>query len=601
VPPANLSAVVRKLGALLVGCIALLFGGASAGADPVPTTPPADLHACTLPGSMPYWFDYADGAVPFWQLFASPKVIAAVPNLGLPAQIRAKGGQTVYFDLYLRSRAGLPSQPQDPSTMNAKADRLFLYVENSTHCSNPIIAENELYGAGLATPWSPTNAQYRANVLTFLRRLHDLGAQPWLLVNSTPYTAGDAGDWWRAVAQVAGIVREVYFPAPMIYKQGAVLGSRTLRTAFRKALLDFTQIGIPASKLGIFLGFQTTRGQGGREGLEPARAWFETVKLQALAAKQVARELHFHGIWSWGWAEYKTAPGEQDPDKAGAACVYLWARNPSLCAGPNAAGKGFDTSRTEGQLNLPGTVRCRITGVGSLGWSAIKPIAGLTGDPELAFSDAYARVLEQRLAGVNTKDVLAAERSVIGANFKGSRSAYVRALAQAKTSLAVARTVIADELRRARISSRFRVATPSNAAVAEFQQTYAELQARLVQTRARASWLGGRKVGYAVQSNAPGEVMNAPSRRWTSVWSTSGPVRVRPLGPPLPLGSVPLGQARASIRAALMSQEREARYPTWIGAQQSRSFDRAICWRDELPAVGIADLTDYLPFVTLPS
>jgi hypothetical protein len=592
---------VRKLGALLVGCIALLFGGASAGADPVPTTPPADLHACTLPGSMPYWFDYADGAVPFWQLFASPKVIAAVPNLGLPAQIRAKGGQTVYFDLYLRSRAGLPSQPQDPSTMNAKADRLFLYVENSTHCSNPIIAENELYGAGLATPWSPTNAQYRANVLTFLRRLHDLGAQPWLLVNSTPYTAGDAGDWWLAVAQIAGIVREVYFPAPMIYKQGAVLGSRTLRTAFRKALLDFTQIGIPASKLGIFLGFQTTRGQGGREGLEPARAWFETVKLQALAAKQVARELHFHGIWSWGWAEYKTSPGEQDPDKAGAACVYLWARNPSLCAGPKAAGLGFDTSRTEGQLNLPGTVRCRITGVGSLGWTAIKPIAGLTGDPELAFSDAYARVLEQRLAGVNTKDVLAAERSVIGANFKGSRSAYVRAVAQAKTSLAVARTVIADELRRARISSRFRVATPSNAAVAEFQQTYAELQARLVQTRARASWLGGRKVGYAVQSNAPGEVMNAPSRRWTSVWSTSGPVRVRPLGPPLPLGSVSLGQARASIRAALMSQEREARYPTWIGAQQSRSFDRAICWRDELPAVGIADLTDYLPFLTLPS
>jgi hypothetical protein len=95
--------------------------------------------------------------------------------------------------------------------------------------------------------------------------------------------------------------------------------------------------------------------------------------------------------------------------------------------------------------------------------------------------------------------------------------------------------------------------------------------------------------------------MNAPPRRWTSVWSTSGPVRVRPLGPPLPLGSVPLGQARASIRAALKSQEREARYPTWIGAQQSRSFDRAICWRDELPAVGIADLTDYLPFLTLPS
>ena len=116
----------------MIACVALLVGGASAGADPVPPTPPADLHSCTLPGSTPYWFDYADGAVPFWQLYANPKVIAAVTNLGLPAEIRAKGGQTVYFDLYLKSRAGLPSQPQDPSTMNAKADRLFLYVEFST-------------------------------------------------------------------------------------------------------------------------------------------------------------------------------------------------------------------------------------------------------------------------------------------------------------------------------------------------------------------------------------------------------------------------------------------------------------------------------------
>lgn len=585
----------------VVACVALLVSGAGAGADPVPPTPPADLHSCALPGSTPYWFDYADGAVPFWQLFANPKVIAAVPNLDLPAQIRAKGGQTVYFDLYLKSRAGVPSQPQDPSQMNARADRLFLYVENSTHCSNPVIAENELYGAGLASPWSPTNSQYRANVLTFLRRLHDLGAQPWLLVNSTPYTAGAAGDWWRAVAQVAGIVREVYFPAPMIYKQGPVLGSRTVRTAFRKAILDFTQIGIPTSKLGLFLGFQTTRGQGGREGLEPARAWFETVKLQALAAKQVAKEMRFQGIWSWGWAEYKTAPGEQDPDKAAAACVYLWTRDPTLCDGPKAAGKGFDTSRTEGQLNLPGTIRCRIDGVGSATWAAIKPIASLTGDQELAFSDAYARVLEQRLAPVTSRDVRAAERSVIAANFKGSRSAYLKAIAQAKTSLAVARGVIADELRRARISSRFQVATPSADAVSEFQQTYSDVQARLVQTRTRASWLGDRKVGYAVQSNAPGEVMNAPVQRWTSIWSTAGAVRVRPLGPPLPLSLVPAGRASASIRAALMSQERQARYPTWIAAKQSASFYQAVCWRDELPAVGIADLTDYLPFLTLPS
>ena len=112
-------------------------------------------------------------------------------------------------------------------------------------------------------PWSATNAQYRANVLLFLQTLRQRGAQPWLLVNRAPYTDGARGDWWRQVADVAGIVREVYFPAPLIYKQGPIHGSRTLRQAFRNGILDFTKSGIPVSKLGVFLGFQTRRAPAG--------------------------------------------------------------------------------------------------------------------------------------------------------------------------------------------------------------------------------------------------------------------------------------------------------------------------------------------------
>jgi hypothetical protein len=590
---------VKRLGVALVTCVALLAGSTRAGADPVPPTPPADLHACTLPGHAPYWFDYVDGAVPFWQMFARAGVIAAAPNLQLPEQIRQKGGVTVYFDPHLRNRAGVPSAPEDPSLMESRADRLYLYVENSTHCSNPVIAENELYGAGLPTPWSPTTAQYRANVLKFLTRLHDLGAQPWLLVNSPPSTAGDAGDWWRAVAQVAGIVREVYFPAPLIAKQGPVLGSRTLRQAFRRGLLDFTQIGIPTSKLGIFLGFQTTKGTGGREGLQPANAWFEIVKLQALAAKQVAKEMKFHGIWSWGWAEYSTSPGEHDPDKPRAACVYLWTRDASLCNGPASAGKGFNRSRTEGQLVLPGTLRCRINDVGTVLWSAIKSLVSLTGDGELAFTNAYARVLESRYARVTVREILAAESAIIATRFGGSRSAYLAAIAQAHASLAIARGVIGDELRRARIETHIGVGAPGSDAISEFRQTYGDLRARLVQAKGKTAWLGGGKVGYALESNAPGPVMRLPSGRWSSVFSATGVVRVRPLGPPLPLSSVSLVRARPSIRAALVAQMRDARYPTWIAARISRSLDDAVCWRDQLPQAGVADLTDYLPFLEL--
>jgi hypothetical protein len=372
-----------------------------------------------------------------------------------------------------------------------------------------------------------------------------------------------------------------------------------LRTSFRNAMLDFTDLGIPPSKLGLFLGFQTTRGTGGREGLQPARAWFETVKLQALAAEQVAKEMKLHSIWSWGWAEYPTVPGEVDKDKARAACVYLWARDPKLCNGPAAAGKGFDRSRTEGQLSLPANVRCRITHIGSVRWNTIRPLVSLTSDPDVGFSNAYARVLEQRAARVSARDVLAAERSIVAGRFGGSRGAYRAALAEAHTSLGVARGVIGDQLRRARIEARFSVPGPSPSAVAEYQSNYGDLQARLVQSAARAPWLGGRKVGYAVASNAPVRLMALPARRWSALWSPLGTTRVRPLGPPVRLGSVPLGRLRASIRAALIAQAKDARYETWIAAQQAGSLRDAVCWRDQLPTLGTADLTEYLPFLAL--
>ena len=85
---------------------------------------------------------------------------------------------------------------------------------------------------------------------------------------------------------------------------------------------------------GLFLGFQSGKGAGGREGLA-AKPWFRTVKWQALAARYVARELDVHSIWSWGWADWRRS-GPIDVDKRRAACVYLWTRNPKLCNGPAA-------------------------------------------------------------------------------------------------------------------------------------------------------------------------------------------------------------------------------------------------------------------------
>jgi hypothetical protein len=567
-----------------------LLGGRSAPAE--------GLQAdCNLFTSTPTWLDFADGSVPFWNLFARPGVTALASNLIYPPRLRAAGARTAYFDLYLNRRVGTPSVPADPATIVDKANKFYDYASQSMDCSNPVIAENELFGSWLAVPWSTTNAQYRANVLLFLQTLRQRGAQPWLLVNAKPYTDGTAGDWWRQVADVAGIVREVYFPAPLIYQRGPIYGNRTLRQSFRNGILDFTKIGIPVSKLGLFLGFQTTKGTGGREGLA-AKPWFETVKWQALAARFVAKEMKVSSLWSWGWAEWTTMPGEHDPAKPKAACVYLWTRNPKLCNGPRAAGKGFNRSRTEGQLILSPGLRCQIGGA-AVRWSAISPILKLTGDPELAFSNAFARTVEQRAAPVAYSDILAAERSIVAARFGGSRSAYKAAIGQAHTNLSVARSIIGDELRRARIQAKFHVSGPSGGEISDFRENFGDLQARLVQAKTPAPWLGGRRSGYALASTAPPQLMSLGSGRWSRLWSPLGTIQVRPLGPPKTLSSLPLGSVRPSIRTALIDQAREEHFPVWLTAAQKAAFPEATCWRDQFPELGEVDLTNYLSFLAL--
>src|SRR5262249_24477497 len=207
------------------------------------------------------------------------------------------------------------------------------------------------------------------------------GAKPVLLVSSSPYTGGEAAVWWRQVAQVASIVREVYFPAPNVYKLGVIQGSRTIRQMFRAGAQDFISIGIPPSKLGIMLGFQTTTGSGGREHLQPASKWYEVTKLQSLSARTVAREQGLGTVLSWGWATW--TPGESDPDKPTAACVYLWARNPKLCNAPQMAGPALNTDLTTGQLVFPSGARCTVFGT-PVRWDVAASISRVTQDAQAA-------------------------------------------------------------------------------------------------------------------------------------------------------------------------------------------------------------------------
>ena len=574
----------------------LLVIAALAAVAALPGRGRADGTVCApLPAKKPVWIDFADGSVPFWQEFAKPGVVAAASNLIFPPKLRAAGAQTVFWDMYLNKRIGQPSSPVDSATVLAKANRLFDAAAASSACSTPFITENELFGASLPTPWSVSNAQYRANVLLYLRTLAARGGHPYLLVSSRPYTAGEAGDWWRQVAEVSDIVQEVYFPAPTIYKAGPILGNRILRTAFRRAILSYTRIGIPISKLGIMLGFHTELHQGGREGLKPAQAWFRTVKWQALSAKQVASEWPFATIWSWGWANW----GQRglDPDKPAAACVYLWTRDHRLCNGPAAAGKGFVASMTEGQIRLPSGAYCTV-GQRQISTPAISRLSALTGDRQLAFTALFARTVESEQESVSAADVLAAERAVIAQRFHGSAGAYGAALAKAGANVTIARGILGDELRRVRVEARLAGGRPSGAAVAAFYSAYPELLARRVVVQPAPWWLAGSGQGIALSSLAPPSLFRVPAGRSSTVRAFDGLYEVRPLGPATPLGALPLSRARAGIVAALRVFARGAAFERWTAAQQTSALRRTICSRDDLPAPAAVDLSTYLPFLS---
>jgi hypothetical protein len=583
---------VKRLAAAVL-CLLSLVAAAATGSSHAVTWP------CGLPSASPLWVDYTDATVPFWkQIFARPGLVLATPpgTGGLPTQLRAAGASTVYFDLKLGSRVGSPDAPADPAAVADTANKEFDAAVKQTGCQTPLIAENELFGATTQTPWSPGNAQYRADVLALLTQLAARGAHPYLLISSPPYVGDTAGDWWRQVAQVSDIVRE-FFPAPPeVSASGAVVGSRTLRTQMRQAMGAFTSIGIPTSRLGLMLEFES--GVYGRNGLMPASAWFDFVKLDALAARQVAGELGLPTVWSWGWATY-TEKSPFDADKQAAACVYLWARSQSLCDGPTAAGAGFDASLGEGQLVLPGGVFCALGSTGVIATATRAQLAAVTGDAETAGTIALGWGATRPAASLTGAQIDAAEQAVIDASFGGNRTAYLAALTRGHANRALARDALGAELRRDAVEAGLIVPPVSAAAISAFYGAYSAARARLVTTKTPVDWLGGRTRGIALETLAPARVFTLPTGRAGLVQTATGAVAVRPLEATLPLAAVPLPVARPAIAAALVHLEKAVAYQAWLQTQEQKLLATAICAADDVPAPMPVELSDYLPFLAI--
>ena len=583
----------RVLLLVVVAVAAGLIAAGRAASDPV------FAGQCGIGAQQTVWGEY--GWPSLLPILAKPGTLLAVTThsgTDYAAAARKRGAATYAFDLKMTAKVGTPQAPADPSTLEAAAQTEYQKaVVRTGGCATPLIVENELFGATIPTPWSASTAQYRANVLAFLQDLAALGGHPVLLVNKSPYAgSADAVAWWRSVAKVSDVVREVYLPATKIWPLGPILGNRLLRQSYRNAVLDLSALGIPANRLGIMLSFLSQKGVGGRNGLQPSSAWFQVVKWEALAAKQVARETGLGSIFSWGWQEWNQK--EMDPDKPKAACVWLWARARHLCNAPRMLGKDFNRSLTAGQILLPHGAVCRAEGIGTLGGQAVGSLQALTGDRDAAMSALFERLVESSERPVSRRAVLAAQREVIRESFHGRKSEYLAALRQAHTTAGIALSILGDELRRARLEQLRYAPKPTAGEVSAFYSGYPDLLVRRVRVTPAPPWLAAR-TGFAVEESAPQRLFSLPAGRKSNVMTLLGTFAVKPLGAAQPLGALPLSTVRPAIVSALRGFERAQSFEQWTITQQSHALTRAICLRDELPQPAAIDLTEYLPFLRI--
>ena len=564
------------------------------------TSDPVWAGQCGIAAQETVWGEY--GWPSLLPILARPGTLLAVtnnPGKDYPGQARARGAATYGFDLHFKNKVGTPAAPADPSTIEAAAQKQYATsVARTGGCTTPLVVENELFGPKTPTPWTTSTALYRANVLAYLQDLSALGAHPVLLVSKSPYTgSGEAASWWLSVAKVADVVREVYLPATTVWSLGPILGNRLLRQSYRHAITALTSIGIPANRLGLMLSFLSEKGVGGRNGLRPASAWFQVVKWEALSAKQVAKELGVGSVFSWGWQEWNRK--EADPAKPKAACVWLWARKRTLCNAPKKLGPHFDRSLADGQILLAHGTICRAQGGATVGARAVASLQALTGDRNAALSALFERLVEAAERPVSRRAVLAAEREVVRDSFHGRRSAYLAALGQAHATVGIARAVLGDELRRARLEQQRYAPPPRGREVADFYAAYPDLLVRLVRVSPSPPWLAGRGRGFALAEAAPQRLFSLPTGRKAQLSTLLGKLAVTPLNAPLPLGAFPLSSVRPAIVAALRGFERAQSFQRWTIARQNVFLSRTICTHDNLPQPAAIDLTQYLPFLRI--
>ena len=223
----------------------------------------------------------------------------------------------------------------------------------------------------------------------------------------------------------------------------------------------------------------------------------------------------------------------------------------------------------------------------------------LTGNADAALSMLYARAIESGQTEVSPSRVLAVERAIIATRFAGKKASYLNALASAGASEAIARAVIADELREQKVAKSLRVSQPTAAAIRQYYEDQGSQLVRLVEVSPAPGWLGGQARSYALASRAPRALFRFATGSERSLRTVLGDFTVTPVGPVTTLESLPLSAARTAIRAALIESAQSDAFAAWTVRKQSNGLGRTRCVRDQMPLASAVDASEELPFLSL--
>jgi hypothetical protein len=225
----------------------------------------------------------------------------------------------------------------------------------------------------------------------------------------------------------------------------------------------------------------------------------------------------------------------------------------------------------------------------------VAALSRLTGDRDLAFSAEFQHAVLVEAKAVDPKEIARVERNAILDHFGGSRAAYNAALARAKATPALARLILADELRRRAVEATLRTPPPTGAQLQAWYATYDATLTRPVRTSKPVPWLGNAKTGLAILGVAPGRLLTLTAGSQVTIDG----VQVTALGEAAPLGSFPYAQAAPAIRKAFVDQLKSSAFATWSRRRQNQSLGSLTCQRDQQPQPEAVDLTEWLPYLSL--